>query len=576
MYHRIIDLVDSDDPTTTQFADSPDGRCQQCSSGDTWLDACRVQHRSARGTLSQAVVLLLVAGGSAYLIARLARLEYGPMISRRPPLSAPYNGIALPVMILVGVAFTIVATLLPLSPHDSEVVVVSALLGTIVLATIGARFDSTHDPLDALTVYSAAFLFYFSVRAVWLVYHPASVAADIPNDWTSSLAQSQIYVGFGFILMLLGYLLPQSRPRRRARLDIASIPSSWLAFIYLAGLSSNLVAAALGGYSKATIDQSVATQGVLIFRTVGWLSLMAVILLACKVTASTGHQRSAARRMLIVAVIGQVALGTAFGAKQEFAFVFIALLAGYNYSVKRIKLQRIVIAALLFVFIITPVIQAGREGAAAQKTGTSISSGGSSLASIGNHLRVLGHPNKLLNGFTLIQRRTNGAESLSLAVHYTPRIYSWQNGLIWAELPLYFVPRFLWPTKPNPTVVREFSLKYAGEGVDEGYGLTYAPTQQGDLWINFGLPGLLVGMMVIGYVLRRLTGLPTSPDGIVFYIVLLVPLILIEQDVAGTIRYMMLRGLVAYVAVQVLARAGNRQTAPSRELATLRFSEDVA
>lgn len=61
-----------------------------------------------------------------------------------------------------------------------------------------------------------------------------------------------------------------------------------------------------------------------------------------------------------------------------------------------------------------------------------------------------------------------------------------------------FIPRFLWPEKPWVTHGAWFSV-YLGQGSNEQEATTAtAQTAAGELYWNFGVPGVIIGMLVLG------------------------------------------------------------------------------
>jgi hypothetical protein len=72
-----------------------------------------------------------------------------------------------------------------------------------------------------------------------------------------------------------------------------------------------------------------------------------------------------------------------------------------------------------------------------------------------------------------------------------------QNGRTLVELVLAFVPRIIWPDKPGVAAGQLFNKE-----VIRGIGDTYvSPSHLGELYWNFGWPGLIVGMTLIGMLL---------------------------------------------------------------------------
>jgi hypothetical protein len=107
----------------------------------------------------------------------------------------------------------------------------------------------------------------------------------------------------------------------------------------------------------------------------------------------------------------------------------------------------------------------------------------------------------LQTGATATLSRLNLLQSFALVMSLGPRSALLKGDERWWMLPIYpFVPRFVWPTKPILDKTRRFSVAL-GFGDQTSTAITYP----GDLFFEYGLPGLLLGMALFGLVAQRLT-----------------------------------------------------------------------
>ncbi len=98
---------------------------------------------------------------------------------------------------------------------------------------------------------------------------------------------------------------------------------------------------------------------------------------------------------------------------------------------------------------------------------------------------------------------TSVAQVLSLG----PRASMVKGDVRWWMLPLYpFVPRFLWPSKPILDEGQRFSI-----ALETGATTSTAVTYPADLYLQFGLLGIPVGMFVLGVVVQWLTNRMSGP-----------------------------------------------------------------
>lgn len=68
---------------------------------------------------------------------------------------------------------------------------------------------------------------------------------------------------------------------------------------------------------------------------------------------------------------------------------------------------------------------------------------------------------------------------------------------IWIETTTFFIPRVIWTEKPAASDARRFSDLYFNFG-ESSFGITVV----GDLLRNFGVIGIPLGMLVLGFILR--------------------------------------------------------------------------
>jgi len=105
--------------------------------------------------------------------------------------------------------------------------------------------------------------------------------------------------------------------------------------------------------------------------------------------------------------------------------------------------------------------------------------------------------------------------------------YGLQYGATMDYIRYAFIPRILWPDKPAVTRGAWFTV-YTGFAETEAEATTSTGiTATGELYWNFGLPGVLAGMFVIGWLLAllwRLAG--TDPRGDIVRTLLYVSLML--------------------------------------------------
>ena len=105
-------------------------------------------------------------------------------------------------------------------------------------------------------------------------------------------------------------------------------------------------------------------------------------------------------------------------------------------------------------------------------------------------------------GFSSLAERVDILTTFAVVVanHEQLKPYEEAYGLdnnIWVDSTTFFIPRVVWRDKPSASDPRKYSDLYFNYGEN-----SFAITAVGDLLRNFGVPGVLIGMFVLGFLLR--------------------------------------------------------------------------
>jgi hypothetical protein len=137
-------------------------------------------------------------------------------------------------------------------------------------------------------------------------------------------------------------------------------------------------------------------------------------------------------------------------------------------------------------------------------------------------------------GLALTAGRLDCLGVTSVIVRDTPNRVPYQHGRTLGLFFVAFVPRVLWPDKPNITIGQWITDVYgSGPDVISSTG----PSNVGDFYLNFGVFGVVAGMFALGVIVRishecLLSGRPTAP-GLLAAVAILYQLILrFEGNVA--------------------------------------------
>ena len=101
-------------------------------------------------------------------------------------------------------------------------------------------------------------------------------------------------------------------------------------------------------------------------------------------------------------------------------------------------------------------------------------------------------------------RRQTQVQVLGLVVNLTPAVVPYWGVERLLAIPLYLVPRAVWPNKPNLSIGTYFSIVYMGHPTDTTTSST--PTIFGDLYVSAGWGAVFVGMIIWGVISAWLYG----------------------------------------------------------------------
>ena len=93
---------------------------------------------------------------------------------------------------------------------------------------------------------------------------------------------------------------------------------------------------------------------------------------------------------------------------------------------------------------------------------------------------------------------------LGYVMQRTPRSIPYLGGETYSDLLWKFVPRSLYPDKPNPQWGQEFGHRYdILQPTDSATSINIS--QMTEMYLNFGIPGLVVGMFLVAQIYRFLS-----------------------------------------------------------------------
>jgi hypothetical protein len=166
-------------------------------------------------------------------------------------------------------------------------------------------------------------------------------------------------------------------------------------------------------------------------------------------------------------------------------------------------------------------------------------------------------PDLWSSGTDAVAQRLGGIVPLSLVIRYTPSSWDFQYGRTFVSALFALVPRFIFPNKPPAFNQGAFGRAYYLQAPDDFY-TSNTPTVPGELYLNFGWPGIVLGMMVYGAILRVIwewyKGTGQSAGALLILLIAWYDLLLIDglfsDYIAGLPRQIIIVVAVFWVVVQ--------------------------
>lgn len=409
--------------------------------------------------------------------------------------------LGLAALLFVAILIFILCVLFGVRGPDLGIVGLGML--TAVVGTVPVLLDVGRRPLDRHLLLSLLLLVHvaFYVAPVFTEYLWVEPGEDLQYQALTTMAPGDIMMGqvaalVGILSILLLYaspitgafarLLPRPTrdwpPRTAYRVAWVMLPVGWAFFMaqLLRVIPRTIGTGVIAPISDATLYV---------------ISLLAII-----------HLRFQHRRAFTVMCV-LVPLTMIFnfftGSKARFLWPLLMVLLGYLVVERRLR-WRWMVAGLVLIVVFFPaanfyrlVFQEGfkRNPIEVLMNPAPVLRGVAEFASrstFGEWLEI---------GYGATTKRLNSLGQLCVVVRDVPDRVPFQGGWTIANIGLSLIPRALWPGKPGMTIGQWVSENFThGGGVETSTSV--GPTWIGELYLNFGFPGIVVGMGLFGVMLR--------------------------------------------------------------------------
>lgn len=299
-----------------------------------------------------------------------------------------------------------------------------------------------------------------------------------------------VYAFLGFILFLVGYYLKTGIIFARV---LPALPVKWKPsrvtlvwpLLFCLGLVFQIVIVeSFGGwaYYIANKNETLTSSGQ------GFLLLGSSMMSIGFIMALTQSYSSGGRGYLAYGLLFPILiiLGLLSGSKSALLSPILAAMIATHYLKRRIQFRHIVYFLMITIALL-PILNIYRN---------ITSDSGLSDAFVRDVFQSSAEP--LIRH---LMARFYGIDSLTILIRDTPHVMDYQlGGTIW-PLFIAWIPRQIWEDKPIISFGKIFAEEYLGEFFS-GTGTSASPTLLGELYLNWHIPGILLGALISGVIIR--------------------------------------------------------------------------
>jgi hypothetical protein len=200
--------------------------------------------------------------------------------------------------------------------------------------------------------------------------------------------------------------------------------------------------------------------------------------------------------LILIAVVVQVVLGFTINVKGEAMIGGILVIVTYMLIDGRLPVGWL-IGAALYGLIVFPIFVASRAEIHGSRQIARTTILENFVHTVELAIAAEDRVNKGVEKTQNLLERTSVRGSLQMIVERTGVDVDFQHGATMTPLLATFIPRFIWTDKPDVATGR--MVNKAFHVTEAEYSDTYiSPSIPGELYWNFGWPGICIGMAIIG------------------------------------------------------------------------------
>jgi hypothetical protein len=463
---------------------------------------------------------------------------------------------------LVGVALSLTAAGVVADGALQQTLLIIAGVAAAMIPVAAALARGRVEPFDVGVAVAFAYLVLFPLRAaVVLLGWDAATNQRALMAGNTVVRDALVAVALGLVAGGIGYAVPLgARLGARVRFPsspVAEQPSAVLAavlFVFGTAAQSLILVA-----SRNPDVPLIGGRGSGLVSSTSVLMLVGLCLLARRAALSRTRADCA---WVATATLAGAAVGIIGQYKEVVLLSLLApLVMAYFTTGRGIGLRWIALCGAIAVFVVFPLVTVWRQVSTTAGTENPIIVASKLPGHYLDHDLLTGGERRLeitdllTEPLATTSHRLYGYDSMALVVRATPSQIPYRLGATMEGLWTGMVPRILWPDKPNIGIGFWFASHYWGTppGVLE---VPQTVTHPGELYIDFGLPGVIVGMALLGLWYRfAYAALRPAESGTaaVLYTVLLLTVVSVDRDLPLVYVTLLQRMIVVALLLTVLS-----------------------
>lgn len=407
-------------------------------------------------------------------------IESSPIAQRYPRTGS--RSLVAAVVLVCG---TLLAAAAFVMPH-ARMVLLAAVVPAITFAVAANRVRTGRvDYLEVFFPFSALYFIYFGVGAVYLRIRPDALPSIYLRDYLFPALGVTVLGYVAFAAAYEGFL---SRAKRMQ--SVSLVPTGAMS-VWVPGLIGFA-----GSMASVVQTRTVLARGGISAPISALQQFRPVFFFAWALAWLIFFNRSARSSLRWAGVLGLLPMTFAIAFLTVGGKALVLTLAGlpvlaYWYARRRLPAKTLLTVVLIGVFVIFPFYNTFRlqDRKAPTINRLEVTMRTISRWDQDDYMR------RSVFGFL---DRMSVVSSVAAIVRETGRWVDYRYGetLILAPIGL-LVPRVLWPDKPNISIGREFGVTFnLVSALDKETQI--AATVVGDFYWNFHLPGVIVGMFLLG------------------------------------------------------------------------------